>query len=246
MVSALKEAFEKMDSSRFIKVRVNPAREFKVFLGGTTAGKDYRNELIPLLDEKGYAYFNPVVDNWTEESRVIEEQEKDKSLIHFYALTPDMQGFYSVAEIMESLHTRGVYTVLYVEDSLKWRYWNGNDVTESLRAVSELVLRGGGFLVESLARVPLLLTNLGLEATKHLAPSVEFTIQSDVISEVGVNGVQIADVVRYSKYVIEALNRRFPSKENEQSLVKLEEFLMWQDLRTKNRTLRGVEGKNIK
>ena len=37
------------------------------FLGGTCAETTWRNELMPLLDDKGIEYFNPVVEDWTEE-----------------------------------------------------------------------------------------------------------------------------------------------------------------------------------
>ena len=39
----------------------------KVFLGGTCNESTWRNELIPLLENAGVEYFNPVVDNWTPE-----------------------------------------------------------------------------------------------------------------------------------------------------------------------------------
>lgn len=38
--------------------------KMKVFLGGTCEGRDWRNELIPKLK---CDYFNPVVEEWTEE-----------------------------------------------------------------------------------------------------------------------------------------------------------------------------------
>lgn len=36
----------------------------KVFLGGTVNGSDWRDKLIKILD---IDYFNPVVDDWTED-----------------------------------------------------------------------------------------------------------------------------------------------------------------------------------
>ncbi len=38
----------------------------RVFLGGTCAGPDYRNEFIPLLK---CDYFNPVVTDWDEKAQ---------------------------------------------------------------------------------------------------------------------------------------------------------------------------------
>ena len=39
----------------------------KVFLGGTCNNSIWRDVLIPLLTDNGINYFNPVVDDWTED-----------------------------------------------------------------------------------------------------------------------------------------------------------------------------------
>lgn len=77
-------------------------------------------------------------------------------------------------------------------------------------------------------------------------PIVFFQIQSDPIKEVGVNGLQVTDMLLFCKLVYEELDRRFPCKENSKTIDKIEEALMWQDKRTKDRTQRGVEGENKK
>lgn len=41
------------------------------------------------------------------------------------------------------------------------------------------------------------------------------------------------------------LNDRFPCRENSIAITKLEEALMWLNKRTENRSLRGVEGKQV-
>ena len=79
---------------------------------------------------------------------------------------------------------------------------------------------------------------------KGVAPVVSFTIQSDPISEVGVNGVQVTDMLEYIKCLYQSLNDAFPCRENALSITKIEEALHWQDARTKDRTNRRVEGKN--
>ena len=77
---------------------------------------------------------------------------------------------------------------------------------------------------------------------KDVAPVVKFTIQSDPISEVGVNGCQAVDILEYVKYLFESLNEAFPCRENTLTITKIEEALHWQEARTKNRIKRGVEG----
>jgi hypothetical protein len=44
---------------------------------------------------------------------------------------------------------------------------------------------------------------------------------------------------------IQFLNAKFPSRENSISITKIEEALMWQEKRTRDRQSRGVEGKAL-
>lgn len=82
------------------------------------------------------------------------------------------------------------------------------------------------------------------EDVKGVAPIVSFTVQSDPIKEVGVNGLQASDMLHYVKCLFESLNEAFPCRENALTITKIEEAIHWQEARTKNRIKRGVEGKN--
>lgn len=82
----------------------------KVFLGGTCAGTTWRNELESELEKHLINYFNPVVEDWTPECQAIEENEKNKLCnVHLYVITPEMQGVYSIAEIVHSAHLANMY-----------------------------------------------------------------------------------------------------------------------------------------
>ena len=70
-------------------------------------------------------------------------------------------------------------------------------------------------------------------------------IQDGVISENGINGVQVTDLLEFTKEVYESLNAEFRCRENALTITKIEEALHWQDARTKNRIKRKVEGKNL-
>lgn len=72
--------------------------------------------------------------------------------------------------------------------------------------------------------------------------SLAFTIQNGPIKEVGKNGCQVVDVIAVAKRMIEELNKKFPCRENAMTITKLDEALMWQDKRTKDRQARQVEG----
>ena len=92
-----------------------------------------------------------------------------------------------------------------------------------------------------------LLNFIKLENTKDIkgvAPIVSFEIQSDPIGEVGVNGVQATDMLKYVKCLFESLNEAFPCRENALTITKIEEAIHWQDARTKDRQRRAVEGQN--
>jgi hypothetical protein len=79
---------------------------------------------------------------------------------------------------------------------------------------------------------------------KGVAPIVKFTIQSDPINQVGVNGCQAVDMLEYTKCLFQSLNDAFPCRENEITILKIEEAIHWQDARTKDRLNRNVEGRN--
>lgn len=78
----------------------------------------------------------------------------------------------------------------------------------------------------------------------HNANMVSFKIQSGPIKEDGMNGCQVADMIAVAKHIIEELNKIFPCRENAMTITKLDEALMWQEKRTKDRELRNVEGRS--
>jgi hypothetical protein len=82
------------------------------------------------------------------------------------------------------------------------------------------------------------------EDVKGVAPVVKFTIQSDPIGEVGINGCQAVDMLEYVKCLFESLNEAFPCRENALTITKIEEAIHWQEARTKDRERRNVEGQN--
>lgn len=79
------------------------------------------------------------------------------------------------------------------------------------------------------------------EDVKGIAPVVSFTIQSDPIGEVGVNGVQVCDILEYTKCLFESLNESFPCRENSLTITKIEEALHWQEHRTRDRIKRSYK-----
>ena len=72
---------------------------------------------------------------------------------------------------------------------------------------------------------------------------ITFKIQNGAIKENGVNGCQIDTMLEAVKLIVEGLNKKFPCKENAMAITKMDEGLMWMRERTRERTIRGVEGK---
>lgn len=53
------------------------------------------------LNTKKVNYFNPVVDDWTEECMKRELLEREKCDYCLYCITPLMTGVYSIAEVIK-------------------------------------------------------------------------------------------------------------------------------------------------
>ena len=117
----------------------------KVFLGGTCNESTWRNELIPLLEEKGIEYYNPVVENWTPKCQEEEYHQKEICDIHLFLITKKMKGVFSIAEAVASCQCKSKETLFGFVG------FDGEfDTAEkkSLDAVGHLIAKlGGGYLV---------------------------------------------------------------------------------------------------
>ena len=71
---------------------------------------------------------------------------------------------------------------------------------------------------------------------------MNFKFQNGTIKEVGENGLQWYELLKISLTIVQNLNANFPCRENDITITKIEEALMWQNKRTENRIARGVEG----
>ena len=107
----------------------------KIFLGGTCNNDSWREELvIPVLQELGFDFFNPVVEDWTEDCIVIEEKEKKEAFCNLFVITSNMKGVYSIAEAVYLACKSNQTTAFIVVD-------DGFDEGElkSLKAVMSLI-----------------------------------------------------------------------------------------------------------
>ena len=84
---------------------------------------------------------------------------------------------------------------------------------------------------------------IGVEVTDD---SVIFRGQRGPIGEVGENGCQVDDIIKFARITLQAYNHKFSCRENAIAITKLEEVEMWLDRRTRDRRERCVEGFNKK
>ena len=119
--------------------------KMKWFLGGTCAETTWRDELMPLLKARGIDYFNPVVDDWTPECQEIEEIEKNSRCnVHLYVITEEMQGVYSIAEIIHSAHLANTYgtsvdkVLFFILDSPTWTRSQIKSLTATMKMVDNI------------------------------------------------------------------------------------------------------------
>ena len=118
----------------------------RIFLGGTCNGSTWRDELIPNLRMD---YFNPIVDEWTEEAYRRELIEREMCDICLYVITPKATGFYSIAEAADDSNKRPDKTVLCVileDGGLRFNHHQ----MKSLVKTGKLITENGGYFCEGM------------------------------------------------------------------------------------------------
>jgi hypothetical protein len=108
-----------------------------VFLGGTCGTSTWRENLIERLTIN---YYNPVVPDWTPEVQAEELKQRRDCEICLYVITPEMQGVYSVAEVVDDSNKRPEKTVFYFDQSSQ--EFNPHQ-TKSLIAVGQMIEENG-------------------------------------------------------------------------------------------------------
>jgi hypothetical protein len=137
----------------------------KVFLGGTVNGSTWRDYVIPRLN---IDYFNPVVEEWTDEAYKKELFERENCEYCLYVLTPMMTGVYSVAEVIDDSNKRPQKTLICILNKD-----GDNEFDEfqmrSMKAVTKMVLSNGAKHFETLDDCISFL-NATPKKTRHTSP----------------------------------------------------------------------------
>ena len=155
---------------KIIKIRGNKFMK-KVFLGGTCNESTWRDKLIKLLE---IDYFNPVVDDWTEECYQEELRQREICDWCLYVITPRMTGVYSIAEVVDDSNKRPEKTIFcileYDLSDYKMKIVDGKEVRKyvemfdasqlkSLDQVRVMVEKNGGKYFRTLREVANFLNN---------------------------------------------------------------------------------------
>lgn len=116
-----------------------------VFLGGTSTGPDWRKDLIGLLNVN---YFNPLVEEWTEEDAKKENEAKANATMQAYCITPHAIGSYSVAELTSAAILNGERAVVLFMDTEDNQF--DEHQQKSNEQIKALVAKHEGKVVDSL------------------------------------------------------------------------------------------------
>ena len=117
-----------------------------VFLGGTCNNSTWREELISKLK---VSYFNPIVEDWTEECQKEEIRQRESCKYLLYVITPKMAGQYAIAESVDDSNkrpTKTVFCIIEVDDQVTF----DQGQLKSLNQVGEMIKRNGGKFLRSL------------------------------------------------------------------------------------------------
>lgn len=121
----------------------------KVFLGGTCNKSTWRNRMMIYLHDAGFEYFNPVVEDWTENCQTEEIVQRKLCDFCLYTITPKMIGVYSIAEVVDDSNKRPEKTVLVLlKDDDKEKFTT--DQWKSLEVLANMVKRNGGQVFDNL------------------------------------------------------------------------------------------------
>lgn len=132
----------------------------RVFLGGTCNESKWRDHLITKLDPNSIEYFNPVVEDWTEECMEIEKHERKHCDFCLYTITPRITGVYSIAEVVDDSNKRPEKTILCILDKDGSEKFTKGQL-KSLEQVGKMVKDNGGIVFTNLDDVAKYLNKVG-------------------------------------------------------------------------------------
>lgn len=121
----------------------------KVFLGGTCNGSTWRNGVIEKIK---IHYYNPVGEKWTDAMMEVELKQREECDFCLYVLTPKLDGFYSVAEVIDDSNKRPEKTIFsYINEDEGKTF--SNVQVRSLEQIGKMVTSNGARFFKTMAEV---------------------------------------------------------------------------------------------
>ncbi len=121
----------------------------KVFLGGTVATSKWRDYIMPKLD---IDYYNPVVEEWTEEDYKKELHEREHCDFCLYVISPKLIGWYSLAEVTDDSLKRSDKTIYCYLPKDEEKEFSESELVE-LQRIGELIESHGALWLNSLDEI---------------------------------------------------------------------------------------------
>lgn len=112
----------------------------RVFLGGTTNGSKWRDEIIDKLEDDKIQFYKPLTTEWNEKSYTNNLHERKSCDLNIHCITPMQVGFYSIAEVVDDAHIRPTKTIFMILDKDQNHKFNAAQ-KNSLAATSALLLK---------------------------------------------------------------------------------------------------------
>jgi len=164
----------------------------RVFLGGTCNGSEWREEIVPMLE---IDYFNPVVEDWTEECMAEEIRERETCDFCLYTITPKMTGVYSIAEVIDDSNKRPNRTIFVALST------DGDDSftsaqMKSLSAVAKMVKKNGGQVFDNLRDAANYMNGKIKTEQKYAGRHINFCIKEHMLLKEEAAGKPFEDLTR--------------------------------------------------
>ena len=121
----------------------------KVFLGGTCNKSLWRDGVIKKLR---IHYYNPCGEEWTPEMMQEELKQRKESDFCLYVITPKMEGFYSVAEVVDDSNKRPEKTIFCFINEDDGKIFSAAQI-KSLQQVAKMIKENGATVFKTLDEV---------------------------------------------------------------------------------------------
>lgn len=125
----------------------------KVFLDGTENGSAWRRQLIPALESAGFQCFDPTEKPRSRRTYEEEMDQKSQSKYHLYVITPKMDDFENISELVEDSNKNPEKTIFCFWQTDEDEAFTPQQI-QSLERIGEMIAQNGGKWVREMEQIP--------------------------------------------------------------------------------------------